>query len=113
MHFVAPAAAFARAGARRAPAGLDGPDRAASNRRMAAEERPFEVLLAPLWVFLRFGDLPSEWTVAGGIMLLATLVAHECVGLRRAMEATMVDTEEEEDRPYVAADTSCGSEPLQ
>ena len=36
-----------------------------------------ENILAPLWVFARFGDVPSAWTVAGGALLLATLVGHE------------------------------------
>ena len=36
-----------------------------------------ENILAPLWVFARFGDVPSGWTVAGGALLLATLVGHE------------------------------------
>ena len=36
-----------------------------------------ENILAPLWVFARFGDVPSAWTVAGGGLLLATLIGHE------------------------------------
>ena len=36
-----------------------------------------ENILAPLWVFARFGDVPSAWTVAGGAILLATLIGHE------------------------------------
>ena len=36
-----------------------------------------ENILAPLWVFARFGDVPSAWTVAGGALLLATLIGHE------------------------------------
>lgn len=41
-----------------------------------------EDLLGPLWVFVRFGDRPSVWTVAGGALLLATLIGHECIGWR-------------------------------
>ena len=47
-------------------------------------------VLEPLWVFLRFGDVPS-WTVAGGVVLLSTLVVHEWVGARaqrRQIDAT-------------------------
>ena len=36
-----------------------------------------ENILSPLWVFARFGDVPSSWTIAGGAVLLATLVGHE------------------------------------
>ena len=36
--------------------------------------------LGPLWVYLRFGTVPSPWTVAGGALLLATIVVHECRG---------------------------------
>ena len=41
-----------------------------------------ENILAPLWVFARFGDVPSAWTVAGGGLLLATLVGHEAAAAR-------------------------------
>jgi drug/metabolite transporter (DMT)-like permease len=39
-----------------------------------------EVVLGPLWVYMRFGDVPSLWTVAGGAVLLASLAVHECAG---------------------------------
>jgi drug/metabolite transporter (DMT)-like permease len=39
-----------------------------------------EVVLGPMWVWLRFGDVPSAWTLAGGTVLLATLAGHELVG---------------------------------
>lgn len=48
-------------------------------------------VLEPLWVFLRFGDVPSMWTVAGGVVLLSTLAVHEWVGARaqrRQIDAT-------------------------
>jgi hypothetical protein len=38
-----------------------------------------EDVLGPFWVYLRFGDVPSAWTFAGGALLLATLATHECV----------------------------------
>ena len=41
-----------------------------------------ENILAPLWVFARFGDVPSAWTVAGGALLLATLIGHELAAAR-------------------------------
>ena len=41
-----------------------------------------ENILAPLWVFARFGDVPSAWTVAGGALLLATLKGHEAAAAR-------------------------------
>jgi len=45
-----------------------------------------QTLMTPLWVFLKFGDVPSSWTLGGGALLLLTLAAHELVSLcgRRA-----------------------------
>ena len=40
-----------------------------------------ENLLGPVWVFCAFRDIPSSWTVAGGLLLLATLIYHESAGL--------------------------------
>uniref|UniRef100_A0A7S0L8Z1 EamA domain-containing protein n=1 Tax=Coccolithus braarudii TaxID=221442 RepID=A0A7S0L8Z1_9EUKA len=40
-----------------------------------------ETLIAPLWVYIKFGDIPSVWTVAGGTLLLVTLAIHEVVSL--------------------------------
>ena len=48
-----------------------------------------ENILAPLWVFARFGDVPSAWTVAGGALLLATLIGHE-VAAARSSESVRV-----------------------
>ena len=36
-----------------------------------------ETLLGPIWVFLVYREMPSVWTWVGGLLLLATLVAHE------------------------------------
>mmetsp|Transcript_49722 Transcript_49722/g.82515 ORF Transcript_49722/g.82515 Transcript_49722/m.82515 type:complete len:348 (+) Transcript_49722:179-1222(+) len=41
-----------------------------------------DVVLEPLWVYLRFGDVPGLWTLGGGAVLLTTLAAHECAGGR-------------------------------
>ena len=41
-----------------------------------------ETVCGPLWVFLRFGDAPSVWTLAGGAVLIVALAVHEIVGLR-------------------------------
>lgn len=53
-------------------------------RHMAASEVALvmllEVVLGPMWVCLRFGDVPSAWTITGGAALLATLAGHELVG---------------------------------
>jgi drug/metabolite transporter (DMT)-like permease len=38
-----------------------------------------ETLCAPLWVFARFGDVPSPWTICGGLVLLAALICHEAL----------------------------------
>ena len=66
-----------------------------------------EVLLGPLWVWLRFGDVPTPWTVAGGALLLAVLAAHECAGRRRgsmpsAASAGVAPAPLDEEKPYHA-----------
>ena len=43
-----------------------------------------ETVCGPLWVFLRFGDLPSVWTIAGGAVLVCALAVHEILGMREA-----------------------------
>ena len=40
-----------------------------------------ETVCGPLWVFLRFGDKPTVWTIAGGAVLIVSLAAHEIAGL--------------------------------
>ena len=44
-----------------------------------------ETVCGPLWVFLRFGDAPSVWTLAGGAVLICALAVHELLGLRAAV----------------------------
>ena len=36
-----------------------------------------QLLLSPLWVWLAFGEELPHWTIAGGLLLLFTLAAHE------------------------------------
>ena len=48
-----------------------------------------EVVLGPLFIYFRFGEIPSGWTVAGGALLLGTLAAHEACGLHSAAAETM------------------------
>ena len=36
-----------------------------------------QLLLSPLWVWLAFGTAPQPWTIAGGLLLLVTLMGHE------------------------------------
>jgi len=38
--------------------------------------------LSPVAVFFGLGEAPTVWTMVGGAMLLATLMAHEAIGLR-------------------------------
>jgi drug/metabolite transporter (DMT)-like permease len=35
-----------------------------------------DVPLAPLWVWLVFGEVPSPYTLAGGIIVLAAVAGH-------------------------------------
>ena len=48
-----------------------------------------EVVAGPLFIYFRFGEIPSGWTVAGGALLLGTLAAHEACGLHSAAAETM------------------------
>ena len=36
-----------------------------------------ETLLGPLWVFVAFGEQPPVYTLAGGTIIIAVVVAHE------------------------------------
>ena len=40
-----------------------------------------ETVFGPIWVFLRFGDVPSPWTIAGGAVLVCALAVHEVLGM--------------------------------
>jgi len=46
-----------------------------------------ETICGPLWVFLRFGDVPSVWTVAGGAVLVCALAAHELLGMHDSQKS--------------------------
>ena len=65
-----------------------------------------EDVLGPLWVYVRFGDVPSTWVVAGGVLLLGTLAWHELAarrhdtGRRQAESAVAMEQVEAEERPY-------------
>jgi hypothetical protein len=65
-----------------------------------------ETVLGPLWVYLALGDEPSQWTLMGGALLLATLLVHELRPLSRSNSegATLSRT------PVMTANT--GSEDL-
>lgn len=43
----------------------------------------FEPLLAPVWVWLVHGEVPSTRTIVGGLVVMAALVAHLLVGFGR------------------------------
>lgn len=45
-----------------------------------------ETILAPIWVWLVIGEVPPEATLAGGVLILATLVLHTVVGFMRDKE---------------------------
>ena len=46
-----------------------------------------EMLLGPLWVWLALGEIPAEATVAGGVLILLTVVGHSYVVSGRIAEA--------------------------
>jgi drug/metabolite transporter (DMT)-like permease len=46
-----------------------------------------ETILAPIWVWMVFGELPPEATLAGGVLILITLIVHTIVGFRRGEQS--------------------------
>jgi drug/metabolite transporter (DMT)-like permease len=55
-------------------------------RRLSAPEISLlallEVVLGPLWAWLGAGEVPATGTIAGGLLVLAALVANEAMALR-------------------------------
>ena len=41
-----------------------------------------EPLLNPVWVFLFFGERPSNWAILGGAIIIATVAAHTIIQQR-------------------------------
>lgn len=46
-----------------------------------------ETVLAPVWVWLVFGERPTDLALAGGVVVVATLTVHSFVELLRARRA--------------------------
>ena len=42
-----------------------------------------ETILAPIWVWMVIGEVPPEATLAGGVLILVTLILHTVVGFMR------------------------------
>ena len=42
-----------------------------------------EVVLAPVWVWMAFGEVPSLLTLVGGLVLLGSIAGQAAVGMRR------------------------------
>jgi drug/metabolite transporter, DME family len=42
----------------------------------------FEPILNPVWVYLFYGEQPSNWAVLGGLVIVATVAAHTFVQYR-------------------------------
>jgi drug/metabolite transporter (DMT)-like permease len=43
-----------------------------------------EIILAPIWVWLAFAELPAPLSLAGAVVVLSVLVAHSAFSLRRS-----------------------------
>jgi len=43
-----------------------------------------EIILAPIWVWLAFAELPAPLSLAGAAVVLSALVAHSALSLRRS-----------------------------
>jgi len=41
-----------------------------------------EVVLGPLWAWIGAGEVPASGTIAGGLLVLAALIANEVMALR-------------------------------
>jgi drug/metabolite transporter, DME family len=46
-----------------------------------------EPLLNPVWVFLFFGERPSNWAIIGGIIIISTIIGHMVVNSRHKLRA--------------------------
>ncbi|HEX8738023.1 MAG TPA: DMT family transporter [Pyrinomonadaceae bacterium] len=44
-----------------------------------------EPLLNPVWVFLFVGEKPSQWAITGGVIIIATIVAHTIFNNRKTV----------------------------
>ena len=42
----------------------------------------FEPILNPVWVFIFYGEQPSEWAIVGGLLIVATVAGHTFVQYR-------------------------------
>jgi drug/metabolite transporter (DMT)-like permease len=43
-----------------------------------------EVILAPIWVWLAFAEVPAPLSLIGGAIVLSALVVHSALSLRRS-----------------------------
>jgi drug/metabolite transporter, DME family len=43
-----------------------------------------EVILAPIWVWLAFGEVPAPLSLMGGAIVLCALATHSALSLRRS-----------------------------
>jgi drug/metabolite transporter (DMT)-like permease len=48
----------------------------------------FEPILNPVWVFLFYGEQPSNWAIVGGLVIVATVGGHTFVQYRSKRAAT-------------------------
>jgi DME family drug/metabolite transporter len=56
----------------------------------------FEPILNPVWVFLFYGEQPSQWAIVGGLVIVATVAGHTFVQYKtrkREPEASFSITE--------------------
>ncbi len=50
-----------------------------------------ETVLAPIWVWLTINEVPSPWTLSGGVIVLAAVVLAALAGLRAAGSPVRAD----------------------
>lgn len=66
-----------------------------------------EVILGPFWVFVAYGEVPGDWTLIGGALLLLSLALHELYPLfvcGRKSESKSIESEGKTD------DSAAGTE---
>lgn len=49
-----------------------------------------EPLLNPVWVFLFFGERPSNWAIIGGIVIISTIIGHMVVNNSRKIKPAKI-----------------------
>lgn len=50
-----------------------------------------EPLLNPVWVFMLYGETPGIWALAGGVIVIATVVVYNVVDTKRSRREALIE----------------------